>query len=270
MILPERSRFLPLAVLLAAAFAGPAAASLLAATGSTAEIAVLQGGSSTAPAAPPSAAAGPAAGAPPATPPTLATSTPPATAATPPTSAIPGAPATAATPAGAAAATSTAARRMEIPSGPAGKPFPYTVELPAGWQVMQGEAMPGVFLGPAGIVHPETDPRAIYVRISPASLADPAAVVMNIKASAPADNSWTAPIVEVREVGGMRGVLVRMDSGAGIQARSTLVLKLPLGQTSVDLMATAPRDEFERQLAMYQRVMFSVLPVPPPAPPLAH
>jgi hypothetical protein len=86
-------------------------------------------------------------------------------------------------------------------------------------------------------------------------------VVANINKSEAADNTWSAPLVEVHEVGGVRGVLVRMDSGAGVQARSTLVLKMPLGQTSVDFMATAPRDEFEHQLATYQRVMFSVLPV---------
>jgi hypothetical protein len=223
MILPERSRFLPPTLLLAAALAAPAFGS----TGG-AELAVRQGGSSTAPAAAPPAAAGLAAAG--------------GAAGAPPTG-------------------GAAARRMEIPGGPAGKPLPYTVELPAGWEMIHGEAMPGTFLGPAGMTHPETDPRAIYVRISPASLADPAAVVSNIKASAPADNSWTAPLVEVREVGGMRGVLVRMDSGAGVQTHSTLVLKLPLGQTSVDFMASAPRDEFERQLATYKRVMFSVLPV---------
>jgi hypothetical protein len=213
MSLPERSRFLPFALLAAAALAAAAAAPAPAKPAAP-------GDSSTA--VPVGAVGAPA---------------------------VPG------------AVASAAVRRVEIPGGPAGKPFPYTVELPAGWQVIHGEDMPGVFLGPAGLVHPEIDPRAIYVRISPASLADPAAVVTNIRASAPADNSWTAPIVEVREVGGMRGVLVRMDSGAGVQARSTLVLKLPLGATSVDFMATAPRDEFERQLATYQRVMFSVLPV---------
>ncbi len=223
MILAERSRFLPFALLSAAALATAALATAAAAPAPARPAA--PGDSS---AAMPGAVGAPAA---------------------PGAVAVPG------------AVASAAARRVEIPGGPAGKPFPYTVELPAGWQVIHGEDMPGVFLGPAGLVHPEIDPRAIYVRISPASLADPAAVVSNIKASAPADNSWTAPIVEVREVGGMRGVLVRMDSGAGVQARSTLVLKLPLGATSVDFMATAPRDEFERQLATYQRVMFSVLPV---------
>jgi hypothetical protein len=150
-------------------------------------------------------------------------------------------------------------RRITIPT-PEGKIFPYTIEVPASWQVQSSKTVPGVFLGPPGVAEPESDSRMIYVRVSPASVIDPEAVAANIKRSVPADKSWSAPLVEVRDVGGVRGVLVRMDSGAGEQARSTLVLKLPLAQTSLDFMASAPRAEFERQLAGYQRVLLSVLP----------
>lgn len=150
-------------------------------------------------------------------------------------------------------------RRITIPT-PEGKIFPYTIEVPASWQVQSSKTVAGVFLGPPGVAEPESDSRMIYVRVSPASVIDPEAVAANIKQSVPADKSWSAPLVEVRDVGGVRGVLVRMDSGAGEQARSTLVLKLPLAQTSLDFMASAPRAEFERQLAGYQRVLLSVLP----------
>ncbi len=151
-------------------------------------------------------------------------------------------------------------RRVDLP-GPDGKPFPYTIELPAGWQVQTSKTVPGLFLGPAAAGEPERDVRMIYVRVSPASLLDPEAVVANIKKSDAADDSWSAPLVEVREIGGVRGVLVRMDSGSGEQARSTLVLKMPVGQSSVDFMASAPRAEFERLLPGYQSVILSVLPV---------
>lgn len=184
--------------------------------------------------------------------------------------AAPAAPAAVAAPAGAAASIAPSvtsgqsgspeqARRVGLP-GPDGKPFPYTVELPAGWQVQSSKNLPGMFLGPAAGSAPESDTRMIYVRVSPASLLDPEAVVANIKQSA-ATADWSAPMVEVREVHGVRGVLVRMDSGSGDQARSTLVLKLPLGRSSVDFMASAPRAEFERLLPGYQRVILSVLPV---------
>jgi hypothetical protein len=169
------------------------------------------------------------------------------------------APAAGSLPSGAAGAAAAAGRRIEIPS-PQGKPYPYSIELPAGWQVQSSKNVPGVFLGPPANGEPDSDPRMIYVRVSPASVLDPDAVAASIKKSVPADGSWSAPLVEVHEIAGVRGVLVRMDSGSGDQARSTLVLKMPLGQTSLDLMASAPRAEFERLLPGYQRVMLSVLP----------
>ncbi|HEY6320829.1 MAG TPA: hypothetical protein VJA16_04650 [Thermoanaerobaculia bacterium] len=150
--------------------------------------------------------------------------------------------------------------RVQLPS-PDGKSFPYTIAIPAGWQVLFSGNVEGVFVGPASALEPEKDVRMIYVRVSPALLLDPDAVVANIKQSAAASSSWSAPLVEVREVGGVRGVLVRKDSGSGAEARSTLVLKMPLGQTSVDFMAGAPRAEFEHLLPGYQRVILSVLPV---------
>jgi hypothetical protein len=182
-----------------------------------------------------------------------AAAAPPAGSASP---ASPAAPAASATP----AAPSGAARRVPLP-GPDDKPFPYTIEIPAGWQVLLSKTVPGVFVGPASALEPEKDVRMVYVRVSPASMLDPEAVVANIKKSDAADDSWSAPLLEIRELGGVRGVLVRMDSGSGAEARSTLVLKMPLGKTSVDFMASAPRAEFERLLPVYQRVILSVLPV---------
>jgi len=160
--------------------------------------------------------------------------------------------------AGATGATGTSrVRRIDIP-GPEGKPYPYSIEIPADWQVQSSKNVPGVFLGPPAAGGPENDPHLIYVRVSPASVLDPDAVVASIKKSAGAD--WSAPLVEVREIGGVRGVLVRMDSGTADQARSTLVLKMPLGKTSLDFMMSAPRAEFDRQLPDYQRVILSVRP----------
>jgi hypothetical protein len=150
--------------------------------------------------------------------------------------------------------------RVPLP-GPDGKAFPYTIEIPAGWQVLFSKSVAGVFVGPASALEPEKDERMIYVRVSSVSLIDPEAVVANIKKSDAADDTWAAPLVEVREIGGVRGVMVRMDSGSGAEARSTLVLKLPVGQTSVDFMASAPRADFERLLPGYQRIILSVLPV---------
>jgi hypothetical protein len=157
----------------------------------------------------------------------------------------------------AAAAPAAGMHRIGLASAD-GKPLPYTLEIPADWQMQP--AKDGVFLGPAGAGQPQADPRMIFLRESQASLADPAAVAANIKRNQPADASWTAPLVEVRDFGGVRGVVVRMDSGSGEQARSTLALKMPLGQGSIDLMVSAPRAEFERRLAGYRAVLFSIQP----------
>jgi hypothetical protein len=159
----------------------------------------------------------------------------------------------------AAAAKAAATRRVPLP-GADGKPVAYTIEIPASWQVHSSKDVPGVFLGPAEVSEPG-DPRAIWVRDSPTPLVDPYAVVAKIKEKTATDFSWSAPVLEVRDLGGIRGVLVRMDSGSGQQARSTLVLKMPYRQASLDFMVSAPRAEFESRLPEYQRIILSVQPV---------
>jgi hypothetical protein len=105
----------------------------------------------------------------------------------------------------------------------------------------------------------------IWVRGSQVSLANPDEVVKNIKANDEAKKEWTAPRVEVRDLGGLKAVLVQMDTGEGDAARSTLTLKLPFGQLGLDLMASASRAEFKKRVAMYERVFLSVRPVAPAA-----
>ena len=70
-----------------------------------------------------------------------------------------------------------------------------------------------------------------------------------------------APRVEVKEVGGVRGILVQMDTGAGDKARSSLTLKMPLANLGVDFVASAPRAEFPKQAPLYERILLSVRPV---------
>jgi len=153
-------------------------------------------------------------------------------------------------------------RRLELPAAP-GQTFPYTVEVPADWQVLTLKDAPGIWLGPSG-AQPPDDPRLVYVRISPVSLASPEAIVAAIKASDAKDDTWSAPLVEVRKVGGVEGVLVQMDD----KARSSLTLKMPLAKTSVDFIGSAKREDFARLRPSYERVLFSVRPAPvAPAPP---
>jgi hypothetical protein len=174
---------------------------------------------------------------------------------TPPAAPIPPAPpATSATPA-------STARRIEL-IGPDGQVFPYSVEIPADWQVLPDTEKKGLWLAPAG-VEPGKDPRSVFVRPSPADLRDPETTVRSIQENDKRDDTWTAPLVAVRPVGATgttRGVLVQMNSGKGVSARSLLVLKLPVGATSVDLMGVAPPALFPSLRPAYEKILFSVQP----------
>jgi hypothetical protein len=164
-------------------------------------------------------------------------------------------PASTAAPAASPAA-ETAFHRVELKSAQ-GQALPYTIEVPEGWQVRQVEGFPGLWLGPADATPPQ-DPRLVWVRGSRVSLAEPEAVVASIRANDEAQAAWSAPRVEIHEVGGLRGILVRMDTGEGEEARSSLTLKVPFTDSALDFMASAPRAEFERRLPLYERILLSV------------
>jgi hypothetical protein len=157
-------------------------------------------------------------------------------------------------------------RRLTLPSASPEFPFPYTIEVPEGWTARQVLNDPGLWIGPPD-AKPNVDPRFIYVRISTVSLAEPEKIAAAIRENDAKDDSWTAPLVEVREVRGVRGVLVQVDRGKDAEARSSLTLKLPLPKTSVDFVGQASKGEFAKQRALYERILFSAQPAPPPAKP---
>jgi len=157
-------------------------------------------------------------------------------------------------------------RRLTLPSASPKFPFPYTIEVPEGWTARQVLNDPGLWIGPPD-AKPNVDPRFIYVRISTVSLAEPEKVAAAIRQNDAKDDSWTAPTVAVREVHGVRGVVVQIDRGKDAEARSSLTLKLPLPKTSVDFVGQAGRPEFAKQRPLYERILFSAQPVPMPAAP---
>ncbi|MEA2691382.1 MAG: hypothetical protein QOJ16_769 [Acidobacteriota bacterium] len=161
------------------------------------------------------------------------------------------------------AAPAPTTRRIDL-IGPDGKVFPYSVEIPVDWQVVPDPEKKGLWLAPAG-VDPGKDPRSVFVRPSPADLRKPEETVRSIQENDKKDDTWAAPLVAVRLVGttGTRGILVQMDSGKGASARSLLVLKLPVGPESVDLMGVAPRALFAALRPAYEKILFSVQPVLP-------
>src|SRR5258708_35902496 len=148
--------------------------------------------------------------------------------------------------------------RIALAAGP-GKALPYTIEVPMGWEARQVGGAPGLWIGPADAKPPE-DPRLIWVRGRLVSLTDPDKVAANIRANDAADPKWSAPRVEVKDVGGVRGVLVQMNTGEGDKARSSLILKLPLGKVSVDIAATSTPAEFSQRLPLYEQILLSVRP----------
>jgi hypothetical protein len=151
--------------------------------------------------------------------------------------------------------------RVELKAAQAvGKPLPYTVEVPQGWEVRQVAGYPGLWIGPAEAKPPE-DPRLLWVRGSRVPMDKPDEIVANIRANDASKPEWSAPRVEVKEVGGVRGVLVQMDTGEGDKARSSLTLKLPLANLGVDFVASAPRSEFPKQEPLFERILLSVRPV---------
>ncbi|HEX4962386.1 MAG TPA: hypothetical protein VF173_16230 [Thermoanaerobaculia bacterium] len=153
--------------------------------------------------------------------------------------------------------------RVELKGG-TGQPLPYTIEVPTGWEPRQVAGFPGLWIGPADAM-PPNDKRLIWVRGSLVNLGEPEKIVANIKASDASDSTWSAPRVEVKEVGGVRGVLVQMNTGEGDKARSSLTLKLPLEKVSVDLVASDTREDFPKQMPLYEHILFSARPVAAPA-----
>lgn len=158
--------------------------------------------------------------------------------------------------------------RIELkPSDPKvqGKPLPYTIEVPKDWEARQVADYPGLWIGPADAKPPE-DPRLIWVRGSQVSLAEPDKIVANVKANDEKDPAWSAPRVEVKELGGMRGVLIQTLSGEGDKARGSLTLKVPLANVSLDFIGSAPAAELPKMLPLYEKILLSVRPVETAAP----
>ncbi|HEX3554825.1 MAG TPA: hypothetical protein VIA62_16505 [Thermoanaerobaculia bacterium] len=179
--------------------------------------------------------------------PTLALAAPPST----PAAAAPGKPA------------EGAFHRVALAAGE-GKTLPYTLEVPMGWEPRQVAGIPGLWIGPADAKPPE-DPRLIWVRGTLVSFADPDKLAATIRANDAADPKWSAPRVELKDLGGVRGLLVQMDTGEGDKARSSLILKLPLDKVSLDITASANRAEFAKQSSLYERILLSTRPAAPAA-----
>jgi len=155
------------------------------------------------------------------------------------------------------AAGKAAAGYHRVTLGPGNNPFPYDIEIPDGWSVRHDPGFEGIWLAPPDAVLGK-DSRTLYVRISPAPMPDAATIIANIRKSDAEKPEWSAPELSVRKVGSVEGVLVRMDTGLGPGARSTLTLKVPLAPHSVDFMVSSSRAEFDKLRPFWERMLFSV------------
>lgn len=164
--------------------------------------------------------------------------------------------------AGPLGAQSSPVHRVTLSAG-AGKDLPYSIEVPRDWTMRQEAGYPGLFVGPAG-AKPE-DQGMIWIRGSKVSMADPAQVAANIRATDAQAQDWTATRLEEREVGGIKALLVRLDTRHGEATRSTLILKLPLGEAGLDVLTSAEKSELDKRLSEYERILLSVQPVAPAA-----
>jgi hypothetical protein len=161
------------------------------------------------------------------------------------------------------ASANAAPRRIKLPAA-AGQAIPFTVEVPAGWKARAVPGAPRVWVGPPS-ARPDGETPMLHVLVSTAPLGDPQRVVESVRAGAREALGWTAPLAEVRAVGGVRGVLVQLDSGEGETARSTLALKLPAPRGSVDFMLSARRADFERLRPLFTSILASVRRTAAPA-----
>lgn len=152
-------------------------------------------------------------------------------------------------------------RRIMVQPADGKSPLPYTIEVPRDWYVRQTEKIPGLWIGPAD-AKPGEDSRLIWIRGSQIPVADAEKVAADIRKSDAEKPEWTAPRVEVKDLGGVRGVLVRIDSGEADKAHSSLILKLPLQNLGVDFVVSAGRADFDKMLPTYEKVLLSVRPAP--------
>jgi len=151
-------------------------------------------------------------------------------------------------------------QRIALPTLSTATNFPYTIAVPATWEARREIPAPGIFLGPPG-AQPDSDFSMIFVRHSSVDLTDPQKVVDAIAAN-DAQQPWTAEEAKVIDADGRPAVwiLMKIPGDAKQPARRTLTVKLPVDDGSVDVMATAPVDEFDALRPEFERILRSIRP----------
>ncbi len=152
-------------------------------------------------------------------------------------------------------------QRIDLPSLSTVTPYPYTIAVPLTWEPRREIPAAGVFLGPPGSM-PDNDDTMIFVRHSTVDVSDPQKVLDAIKANDPAQ-PWSAKELKVIDAGGRKAawILMELPPQKDNGARRTLTVKLPVADGSVDVMATAPVDQFDALRPEFERILRSIQPV---------
>jgi Protein of unknown function (DUF4238) len=129
--------------------------------------------------------------------------------------------------------------------------YPYTIEIPVGWQVHETNSM--LLLAPSAAVN--LCPEAIGVIAASDTLFEPQVVAANLR-----QNLKGLKSASVIEVDGVAGVLTECDriDENGDAAYSLLDLILPTASGSVRFIGQSPRALFASLRPHYERVMLSV------------
>jgi len=151
-------------------------------------------------------------------------------------------------------------RRVPLPSLSTAEDHPFTIEIPATWGPRRDLPAPGVFLGPpAG--DPNSRPEMLLVRESEVALDTPAAILSNLRGHAD-QAAWSLREAEVRDFGGVEGLwIVREMAPSGFHgSRVSFAVKLPLGDRSLDVLATVPADQSAALTPQVESMLQSIRP----------
>lgn len=156
-------------------------------------------------------------------------------------------------------------KRVAVPSLSREADHPFTIEIPVNWEVRRNLPALGVFFGPPG-GDPNSHPEMLLVHESEVALDAPEAVLANLRANAQGAD-WSLREAEVRDFGSVRGLwIVREMPPSGLHGqRVSFAVKLPLGERSLDVLATVPREVHDALAPAIGHMLQSIRPAEPPA-----
>jgi len=145
------------------------------------------------------------------------------------------------------------------------KTLPYVLDVPRGWEMRTWSSGGFVMIGPKGQMPPtggaaRQNPWVIALHLNPKKFPGAEQAIADLKANLAKTTGFTLISAEVRDFGGTPGMLALTDSGADELSTRTYTVRVPLGDTTLDVIASAPRGEFAEFQPLYERILFSLQP----------